>query len=273
MFLQSLARLRAPVRPKLGTLLTGVALALLAAFAGPSPSASAHPFGPPSTAKVRVQGSRLLLAWNTDKLDWVILGKSLEVFNGEDSGGTSSGLSFAQRLERSPAIRAYLLKHIAVSQAGRPCPGTVVGAMKDFLAQGAQLAFDCPAPVTEVDVTIKALTDLHPAYRTMLTSEGPSEAQQTLFTSAEPTTRVRFTASGGGVQKTVVAFAIGTFVAALSAVTFAVWRSRRRKAARAGDTTLSASAFPATSAATPVPGPGTEAVTNAITGTGTRSNA
>lgn len=225
MSLQILARSRALVRLSPGTLAAGVTLAVFAAFGGPAPSADAHPFGPPSTAEVSVRGSRLLLAWNTDKLDWVTLGRSLGVFDG--SGAGFPGLSFEQRLRQSPAVRAYLLEHIAVGQAGRPCRGTVAGAMEDFVAQGARLVFACPAPVTEADVTISALTDLHPAYRTMLTSQGPAEPQQTLFTSAEPTAHIRFTASGGSVRRAVAAFSVGTAVAALAIGGWALRRSRR----------------------------------------------
>ncbi|MFF0223419.1 hypothetical protein [Streptomyces sp. NPDC004629] len=270
MSLQILARSRALVRLSPGTVPAGLALAVLTAFVGPAPSADAHPFGPPSTAEVSVQGSRLLLAWNTDKLDWVLLGRSLGVFDGRD--GSSPGLSFEQRLQQSPAVRAYLLKHIAVGQAGRPCRGTVSGAMEDFVAQGAQLVFACPAPVTEVDVTISALTDLHPAYRTMLTAQGPAEPQQTLFTSAEPTTPVRFTASGGSVRRTVALFSIGTSVAALAIGGWALRRSRRRTAAGVSGAAIAKPGFPAASPAAPG-GPGTEAVTAADTGSGTRSNA
>ncbi|MFJ5841298.1 hypothetical protein ACIQGO_31885 [Streptomyces shenzhenensis] len=271
MSLQILARSRAPVRPSPGILLAGVTLAVFAAFVGPAPSAAAHPFGPPSTAEVSVQGSRVLLAWNTDKLDWVTLGQSLGAFDGQGRG-SSPGASFEQRLRQSPAVRAYLLEHISVGQAGRPCRGTVVGAMKDFVGRGARLAFVCPAPVAEVDVTISALTDLHPAYRTMLTSKGPAEPQQTLFTSARPTTHIRFTASGGSVRRTVVAFSVGTFVAALAIGGWAWRRSRRRTAARADGATVAGPGFPAVSTAAPGD-PGTEAVTTADTGSGTRSNA
>ncbi|WP_445527383.1 hypothetical protein [Streptomyces cyslabdanicus] len=274
MSLQLPARSRASVRLSSGTVLAGAALAVLAVFAGPAPSAAAHPFGPPSTARVSVQGSRLLLAWNTDKLDWVTLGQSLGVFDAQGGGG-SPALSFEQRLRESPAVRAYLLKHIAVGQDGRPCRATVVGAMKDFPAQGAQLAFACPDPVVEVDVTISALTDLHPAYRTMLTSQGPAQSGQTLFTSAQPTAHVRFTASGGSVRRTVAVFSAGTLAAALAIGGWVLHRSRRRTAARAG-TTTSGPGRPAASPATP-DGPGAQALTSAGpatgTGTGTRSNA
>ncbi|MEU4097517.1 hypothetical protein [Streptomyces sp. NPDC026673] len=263
--LQLLARLRAPVRPSPGVVLAGAVLAILASLAGPAPSAAAHPFGPPSTAQAGVQGSRLVIAWNTDKLDWVALGESLGVFGGRDSGGNSSNLSFAQRLQRSTAVRDYLLRHIAVAQAGRPCHGTVVGGMEDFLARGAQVAFDCPAPVVDVQVTISALTDLHPAYRTMLTSAGPAEPQQTLFTSARPTTQVRFTASGGSVRGTVVAFSIGTFAAALAIGGFVLRRSRRRKGARAGSTPISVHHSQTA--------PGKQAAAPADTGARSRSNA
>ncbi|MEU6346796.1 hypothetical protein ABZ883_38265 [Streptomyces sp. NPDC046977] len=246
----------------------------MTALAGPAPSASAHPFGPPSTAGAGVQGSRLLIAWNTDKLDWVALGQSLGVFGGQGGGANSSNLSFTQRLQESPTIRSYLLKHITVAQGGHPCHGAVVGEMRDFLARGAQVAFDCPAPVTAVDVTITSLTDLHPAYRTMLTSTGPAQTQPTLFTSAQPTAHVTFTASGGSVRRTVVVFAGGTVAAALAIGGFVLWRSRRRKAAQAVGPSAVAAHAPTGS---PLP-PGSDSTAHdtapAEAGTaGTRSNA
>lgn len=247
-------------------------MAVFTTLAGPAPSASAHPFGPPSTGEVNVDGSRLVIAWNTDKLDWVALGQSLGVFKGQASGGSSPSLSFAERLESSPAVRDYLVRHITVSQAGHPCHGAV-GSMEDFLARGAQVAFDCPAPVVDVDVTISALTDLHPAYRTMLTSAGPAEPQQTLFTSARPTTHVRFTASGGSVQETVAVFSIGTLAAALAIGGFVLRRSRRRKAARFGGRPPSVQHSATASPAPPSPGSPAHDVAPADTGTGTRSNA
>ncbi|MFJ4990132.1 hypothetical protein ACIP9H_40830 [Streptomyces sp. NPDC088732] len=264
--------MRRSARPTPGTALAGAVLAIVTALAGPAPSASAHPFGPPSTAGASVQGSRLLIAWNTDKLDWVALGESLGVFGGQ-GGANSSNLSFTQRLQEAPTIRSYLLKHITVAQAGHPCHGAVVEDMRDFLARGAQVAFDCPAPVTAVDVTITSLTDLHPAYRTMLTATGPAQTQPTLFTSAQPTAHVRFTASGGSVRGTVVAFAIGTVAAALAIGGFVLRRSRRRKAAQvAGPSAVAA--HPPTESLLP---PGQDSTTHdpapADAGTGTRSNA
>ncbi|MET9877668.1 hypothetical protein ABZZ36_23980 [Actinacidiphila glaucinigra] len=265
MSLQHLARRAALVRPGPATALAGAALAACVSLAGPAPSAAAHPFGPPSTAEVSVQGSRLVIAWNTDKLDWVALGQSLGVFKGQE---TSSTLSFAQRLQSSQAVRAYLLAHLAVSEGGRACRGAVVGEMEGFLARGAQVAFACPAPVVEADVTISALTDLHPAYRTMLTSEGPAQPQQTLFTSARPTQHVKFSAAGESVQRTVAVFSAGTIAAAVAIGLFAFRRSRRRAAARDGGSI--AAAVPSASTGS---GPGAEATTTIGTGTGTRSKA
>lgn len=203
-------------------------LALVAAVAAvvalfPATPAGAHPFGPPSTARVSVDGSRLAVSWQAAEDDWVALGRHVGAFD-----GASPDVTGADLLRRSPAVRDYLLDRIAVNQGGRRCTGDLA-ALDDVLARGAQLTFECPAPVAEVDVTVTALTDVDGAYRTVLRADTPATPDQALFTATAPTQHITFTASGGGgVRRSVVTVAVGA--AGVLALGVVVWVFRRRRA-------------------------------------------
>ncbi|AXG78095.1 hypothetical protein [Streptomyces paludis] len=208
------------------TLVPLVSLASLA-LALAAPPASAHPFGPPSTAGISAQGSRISLSWQAEADDWVALGHSLRAFDSPDDDPAFTELTGEQKLQRSKAVHTYLLRHIEVRQAGRACRATVA-PLEGLLDQGARFTFDCPEPLVEADVTLSPLTDLNESYRTMLTAEGAATPKQSLFTSAAPTHRLRFTASGDGVRNTVTAVATGTAIAALAALAVPVTRRVRR---------------------------------------------
>ncbi|MFB6393167.1 hypothetical protein [Polymorphospora lycopeni] len=210
--------------------------ALLAAAAGlvgalslaPAAPASAHPFGPPSTADVRVDGSRIELVWKAAEDDWVALGQSLGAFEDPTTGPVDVTLTGEQKLERSEAVRGYLLANLTVSQTGNACEGSL-DTLDRLLERGARFTFDCPAPVTEVDVTLRTLTDLNPAYRTMLTAK--AAPTQTLFTAEATTHQIRFDPSGGGMTTAVTTVAAGTGVAAIGIITFFLVRRRRGRRA------------------------------------------
>lgn len=191
-----------------------VPVALLA-LAAP---AAAHPFGPPSTARISADDATVSLSWLAAEDDWVALGQSLGAF--DDPTETLTG---EQKLQRSPAVRDYLLERITVRQDGRPCDAGLA-TLAELLTKGARLTFDCPAPVVDVEVTLDVLTDLNEAYRTVLTVE---EAP-VLFTAERNTQQVRLAGGGTGVGGTVVAVAVGTGAAALLGVGVLVMRRRSR---------------------------------------------
>ncbi|MFB7269454.1 hypothetical protein [Streptomyces sp. NPDC056244] len=223
-------RLRAARFRAVRALLAGAALACFGTLASPAPAAVAHPFGPPSTARISADGSRVSIAWRANADDWVALGQSLGAFEDPESGTVSTELTGEQKLQRSPAVHTYLLRHITVAQDGSACKGEVA-ALERLLDEGARLTFDCPAPLVEADVTVSVLTDLNEAYRTMLMADGTATPRQTLFTAVDRTHHLRFTASGGGVPGSVAVVAGGTAVAVLAVVAgLFVRRSRRRTA-------------------------------------------
>jgi hypothetical protein len=191
----------------------------------------AHPFGPPSSARISVDGSRVTLSWLAAEDDWVALGLSVGALEDPATQAVSTELTGEQKIRRSPAVRDYLLDHVKVAQQGRPCRGRLE-ELAALLAEGARLTFDCPAPVVEVDVTVTALTDLNESYRTMLTAESPATPPQSLLTAARSTQRLRFSATAGGVPGSVAAVAVGTGAAGLAGLGVLVVLRMRRRAGR-----------------------------------------
>ncbi|MEV4564575.1 hypothetical protein AB0K12_12470 [Nonomuraea sp. NPDC049419] len=191
--------------------------AAVGALLVPAQAAGAHPFGPPSTARIAVDGDRVTLAWLPAEDDWVALGQSLGAFE-DPAAGADTTLTGEQKLARSAAVRDYLLGHVGVTQAGRPCAAELA-PLERLRTEGARFSFACPEPVTAVDVRVGALTDLHEAYRTMLTADTPAEPAQALLTATADTRRVRFDAqAGGGVPLVVPAVALLAVLALLVAL-------------------------------------------------------
>ncbi|MEO3868735.1 hypothetical protein ABGB18_07890 [Nonomuraea sp. B12E4] len=205
-----------------------VPLVAVALAVAPVSAAAAHPFGPPSTARIGAEGSRVTLAWLPAEDDWVSLGRSVGAFE-SPAAGVDTTLTGEQKLARSAAVRDYLLDRIGVAQAGRPC-APELEPLERLVAEGARFSFECAHPVMEVDVRIAALTDLHEAYRTVLTAETPATPAQTVLTATADTRRVRFDATAaGGVSLAVPAIAL---VAALGALAALLVRRRRHAGAR-----------------------------------------
>jgi hypothetical protein len=91
----------------------------------------------------------------------------------------------------APELQAYLERHITLQQDGTPCSGRAV-VEDDFIADGAELHFTCPEPVTTADVRISVLHDADPDYRTF---SGDGTLQDALHTAAQPEHRWDFTAA------------------------------------------------------------------------------
>ena len=208
--------------------LLAVGATLAAATMGGGP-AVAHPFGPPTTARVVVDGSRVDISWQPAEDDWVALGQSLGAFEDPSAGPVATQLTGEEKLRESAAVRDYLRERITVSQQGRPCPGEL-RPLDRLLAQGARLTFDCPDQVRTLDITLTALTDLNEAYRTILRAESASPAE-TLYTAVADTHQVDFTQSGGGLGP-AVGLALGVAVAGgLGALLVMLSRRRTRSTA------------------------------------------
>src|SRR5262245_24683641 len=74
----------------------------------------------------------------------------------------------------SPKLTEYLLRQITVASDGRDCTGSVQ-APNDLAKTGVVIDYTCPSTVGAASVTVKTLTDLNPAYKTLAT--GPNGAR------------------------------------------------------------------------------------------------
>ncbi|WP_263862080.1 sulfite exporter TauE/SafE family protein [Streptomyces sp. NBC_00162] len=149
------------------SLRTGVLLLLAAVPAlllGSAGTAQAHPFGTPPVVKVEAAGTAVDVFWSAQRDDVAVLEKQ--------SGGDEA---------------AYLSSHIVVRQDGHPC--------RVDRADGMKLHFVCERPVERVDLTVTALTDADPAYRTLSVTGTGSGG---LHTAQEPTRTLTLTPSAAG---------------------------------------------------------------------------
>ena len=184
----------------------------------------------------------MTIDWSSAPDDAIAIGERLKVLpagstqayrEGADVTQVAPSRTSEQQLAKSPQLREYLLKRITTTQDGRPCPAQVA-PMQDFVANGARIVASCPRPVSEVDITIAMLTDIHEAYRTFAVGQKSSPAQF-VYTLQQPSQRWRFGAAAaqqapeqGGVPLIAAA---AVLLAALAAGLWWTWRGRRSRAA------------------------------------------
>ncbi|MFI0713369.1 hypothetical protein ACH4SK_22490 [Streptomyces inhibens] len=155
-------------RPVLVGVLTTLALLGLAG------TADAHPFGTPPAARIKAHGKTVEVIWSAAKDDLAVLGKE------------------AHAADESEA--RYLGSHIRLSQDGRPCPLHHADTAQ-LVQDGARLRYLCPRQVTTLAVTITALNDVDPKYRTISVTPSGSGG---LHTAEEPTRTLTLAPSGSG---------------------------------------------------------------------------
>jgi hypothetical protein len=154
------------------------ALALVAfaatLFARPAP-AGAHPFGDPQTVAIALDEDRpevVRVRWKVGGLDdLTLLGVELGLLPHDRvmlDGAVFFRDSDAAAIGPSGALAAYLLKQITVGSGGRGCAGAV-DPPADLAKTGVVIDYACPEPVGTATITVRTLTDLNPAYRTLAT--------------------------------------------------------------------------------------------------------
>ncbi|MGY5124223.1 hypothetical protein [Streptomyces nigrescens] len=155
-------------RPLLVGVLTTLALLGLAG------TADAHPFGTPPAARIEAHGKTVEVIWSAAKDDLAVLRKETHAADESEA--------------------RYLGSHVRLSQDGRPCP--LQHADTAHLVQdGARLRYLCPQQVTTLAVTITALNDVDPRYRTISVAQLGSGG---LHTATEPTHTLTLAPSGSG---------------------------------------------------------------------------
>ncbi|MFD9600410.1 hypothetical protein [Streptomyces sp. NPDC059970] len=137
--------------PRNGVLL--LLAAVLALLLGSAGTAQAHPFGTPPVVKIEAAGTAVDATWSAQRDDIAVLKN--------ESGGDEAG---------------YLRSHIVVRQDGRPC--------RVDRADGVKLHFVCSRQVDRIELTVTALTDVDPAYRTLSVTGTGSGG---LHTAQQPT--------------------------------------------------------------------------------------
>lgn len=229
------------MRPAVHRLVGAVTVAVLVVVAlgvAAEVPAGAHPFGPPTTASLVATDRELVVRLAIAPDDLQLLGgalgvlpnrRSVVVAAGADGEPDAAGSDDASRLAASPALAAYLQDHVRLLQHGAPCVAQVdVGGLS---TTGAEVRFTCPDVVTEVDLEVTVLTDLHEAYRTVVVGPAGAEPGRTLHTRADGVHTWRFGGSpaadgaGTGRRAALVAVPLGAGAAATS------WWARRRVAA------------------------------------------
>ncbi|WBB70791.1 hypothetical protein [Micromonospora sp. WMMD812] len=221
-----------------------LALALIVGLV-PDP-ASAHPFGAPQQIEVAGDGEQgVRVRWRVGGTDdLTLLGIDLGVLPKDRvmlDGAVTYEDSDAAAMATAPEFAGYLTERIAVTQGGRACAGKV-DVTDDLAADGADVLFSCPGPVSTVTVTSRMLTDLHEAYRTL--ARGP-DGQKAVYDAKHESADWSIaggTDAGSGAASTRTVAAVsadesarqlliigGVVLAAAAAGIF--WYRRRRRAA------------------------------------------
>jgi hypothetical protein len=167
-------------RPVLRTLAAVGALAAIGSGAVVTAEpAQAHPFGDPQTVAISLDPARaevVRVHWKVGGLDdLTLLGVNLGLLPQSRvmlDGAAFFGPADATTIGPSAEFSAYLLRQIKVSTNGRECAG-VVDAPKELAKVGVDVVFTCREPVGKADITVRTLTDLNAAYRTLAT--GPND--------------------------------------------------------------------------------------------------
>lgn len=204
-----------------------------AAFAAATTPAFAHPFGPPPTAQVSAEGRRIIIDWTATPDDAVAIGEllgvmpegSVELYRQEAAAQAAPSARDEARLAASPELAAYLAEHIAATQDGRACTPHVP-PVADFVHEGARIVLTCPRPVTQVELKISMLHEIHEAYRTFAvgTATDPAEG---VFTIAAARQTWRFGVENQHAARDWPRVIVGSVAGAGALVALAVLIRRR----------------------------------------------
>lgn len=219
-----------------GALLAISVLVVVGVAVAAAPPAAAHPFGPPPVARVMADGARVDVRWSVAPDDVVALGyhtgaiPSRRTFVFEDGAPVDApgevGDDDAALVAASPEVAAYLTDGFRIRQDGRDCDGRVTDA-SDLDGEGAHLTFTCPELVRTVELEVTLLTDVHPAYRTVLLAEGEAAPERSIATQTDPTQVVTFGEERGGAGGAPVTAAAVAAVALTSGGAL-LWRRHER---------------------------------------------
>ncbi|MFC5265543.1 hypothetical protein ACFPJ1_25825 [Kribbella qitaiheensis] len=157
--------------------LVGVVALMAGGFVQAAP-AQAHPFGDPQTVAIALDREHpqvVQVRWKVGGLDdLTLLGVALGLVPQDRvmlDGAVFFQDSDAAAISASGKFNEYLLKQITVDSGGQACAGSVQPP-SDLAKTGVAIEYTCPETVGAASVTVRMLTDLNPAYRTLAT--GPN---------------------------------------------------------------------------------------------------
>lgn len=157
--------------------LAGVVALVASGFVQAAP-AQAHPFGDPQTVAIALDRDHpqvVRVRWKVGGLDdLTLLGIALGLLPQDRvmlDGAVFFQDSDAAAISASGKFSEYLVKQITVDSGGQACAGSVEPP-SDLAKTGVAIDYTCPGSVGAATVTVRMLTDLNPAYRTLAT--GPN---------------------------------------------------------------------------------------------------
>ncbi|WP_127508491.1 hypothetical protein [Actinoplanes solisilvae] len=204
-------------------------LVLVGVVLGPPVPAQAHPFGDPQTVAIDADPARphvVRVKWKVGGLDdLTLLGVKIGVLP-EDRVFLDGAVFYQDSDEAAIApsgqFADYLLRQIVVTGGGEKCAGTVEPPT-ELAKRGATVDFTCPAAVGKVDVAVRTLLDLHPAYRTLATGPG---GQRAVYQADTATHEWKLSNAESKSHKWPLGITAAAALAALAALLF--WRRRNR---------------------------------------------
>ncbi|MGH2725636.1 MAG: nickel/cobalt transporter [Actinomycetota bacterium] len=181
------------------------AAGIIAALTGIAAPASAHPQGTKPVALIRgVAPAELEILWVVALDDFSALLRARELITeGYDPDTLDPGRA-------ASSLRAYFAERAAVTNDGGVCPQRVAGAGLAGPGVAVSLRFDCPAPLTRLEITLTLLQDISADYVTIAQAGTPAGPARGIFSAAVPTIRLDLTA----VEPAVTPVATGTAVPA-----------------------------------------------------------
>ncbi len=195
-------------------------------------AAQAHPFGDPQTVDIAVDGATVELRWRAAQDDLTALAMRLNLIDGPRRTVFRDGALVPERsqaadvdlLAEHPSLSAYLLAATGVRVEGERCSGSVTDTT-DLMGGGAVIVFECPRASAVVDVTMRTLTDIHPAYRTLAAGPGGATA---VFDVDHPTHAFDSTSPDDPLARSGLTLAGLGAVGVACLIGSSLWKRRRR---------------------------------------------
>lgn len=168
----------------------------------PSP-AHAHPYGPPPRATIHADGRNVTVEWTVAADDAFSLGEHLGLVDEGTARRQVAGILIPEEQERiadelagAQPVVDYGKERVTIWQGDVRCQLKEFDA-DDLVRDGARYKFACPEGVSDVDVTLTLMHDVHEAYRTFASAGREATPKRAVFTADDPSQRWRLSDGDG----------------------------------------------------------------------------